>query len=264
MRIGIIGCGNMGGGIARCLSSDYEIGLYDHKAQKSEALAKQCNGHSFQSLKTLMAQSDLVLLAVKPQQLESLAQDLQSYSTEKHTILSILTGTSLKTLQSYFPHSTVVRTMPNLAVVHGKGIVILTEDPTLRPEIKELVEGLAKKLGRFYWFPEDKIDALSSLIGSGPAFVYVIIESMVDAAIKMGLNGSQSQELILEMIKGAIVSLEKEQQPPTILRQKISSPAGITIEGIQVMEERGVRAGIMNAFIAAYERSKEIAATGRN
>lgn len=114
-------------------------------------------------------------------------------------------------------------------------------------------------LGNLHWMAENKLDALTALTASGPAFVYVMIESIVEAAIAMGFNSSEAQGLVLEMLSGSIAMLRETRKHPGELKWQVTSPSGTTIEGLKVLERSGVRAGIIDTFLAAHERSKELA-----
>lgn len=257
MKIGIIGCGQMGGGIAQRLANNYSLFLYDHHASSVKKLAEELGATPCKTPSELCKKADILFLAVKPQQLQQTAKEFAPF-VQKHLLISILTGKSIETLKQQFPKASVIRMMTNLAAVFGQGVVILAEDSSLPQKLKKQTQAISQLLGSVYWFPESKIDALTSLIGSGPAFFYVMLEAMVDAGVHMGIKSQDSLELITQMISGSLTLLKEKNEHPGQLRWQISSPQGTTIAGIRALEECGVRAGIINAFIAAYERALEM------
>ncbi|MFA6917073.1 MAG: pyrroline-5-carboxylate reductase [Parachlamydiales bacterium] len=257
MRITIIGCGNMGSGIAQRFAPLHDVYLYDRNMQKVEQLVKQGCGKVCHNLDEAFKTSDILLLAIKPQNLDAFVQTIPSQTKKDQTILSILSGVTLKKLQSLFPNNTVVRMMPNLAIIYGEGLIGLAAE-NLSSEQKEVYTDLCSSLGKVYWFPEPKFNAFTSLGGCGPAFVLTLIEAMTESGIAMGFNAKDSLHIVLQMIKGSIELLEKGDEHPAELRWKIASPGGLTIAGMRKMEELGVRAGIMNTFLATYERTKEL------
>ena len=146
--------------------------------------------------------------------------------------------------------------MPNLALTCGSGVIGLTEDPALHESVKKSVGALLQGLGLVVWLPEAKIEALTPLAASGPAFVLVMIEAMIEAGIFMGFTAGEAQELVLKTIEGTVDLLRASGKHPAALKWDIASPAGTTIAGIKEMEERGVRAGIAAALMAAYRRNQ--------
>ena len=148
--------------------------------------------------------------------------------------------------------------MPNLAITCGQGAIALVADESVLEDRKILISDFCEPLGKVYWISETKINAFTSLAGSGPAFVLAMIESMVEAGIAMGFNAQDAQGLTLQMMSGTIALLSSQGDHPGSLRWKISSPGGTTIAGLKRFEEGSIRGNIMNVFLAAYERAKEL------
>jgi pyrroline-5-carboxylate reductase len=259
MQITIIGCGNIGTGIARRLSSQQgKICLYDRDPIWTHVLSKEINGHPCCEVKEAIAHADLIILAVKPQNLEDVAHSIQSVLSSDQILVSLLAGTSIETLKEYFDRPLLVRMMPNLPLMCGEGVIGLAEHHELSEEQKKKLDSIFQVLGQVYWLPEKMFDALTSLTGSGPAFLFTMIEAMIDAGIAMGFRSVESKELVLQMIKGTISLLQETNKHPGELKWQVTSPGGTTIEGLKVLEEEGVRGKIMNAFIAAYDKAKKL------
>lgn len=250
MRISIIGCGVMGSSFARRFAQKgYEVVLCDHAIVKGEALAKELEAKFYANPKDAAKGADVVLLAIKPKDLEKIAHELK---LEGQILLSILAGTSIKRLEEYFPKATIVRAMPNLALTQGEAVIALVGERN--NQIDDLLGGL----GLIFWTQEDKIDAITALAGSGPAFVLSMIEAMTESGIEMGLSAFESQELVLQTMLGAIALLKAHPGHPGQIRWQISAPGGTTIAGQAAFEESGVRSGIRKTILATYRRAKEI------
>jgi pyrroline-5-carboxylate reductase len=257
MKIAIIGCGHMGAAIAQKLSTLHQIALYDHNYEKSTLLEEQGFGQAYKDLKKALNASEAIILAVKPQSLVEVAKSLHGNFNKTHTLLSVLAGTSISTLHQYFPSIPIIRIMPNLAISQGEGIVGLSTNEKLKKKDKEEVTQLFEPLGKVLWLPENKLNALTSLASSGPAFVFAIFESMVDAGIAMGFNLEESKMLVHQMIKGSLSLLENTERHPGELKWQVASPGGTTIAGLKKLEEFAVRGAIMNTFLAAYEKAQQ-------
>lgn len=248
MKIGIIGCGNMGQAFGEKLALEQTLFFYDRNVHKAMHLQEKGYGKAV-SLDEIK-KCDLLLLAIKPQNLHEM-EIIQS----KKIVVSLLAGTPLSILRQKFPHSDIIRLMPNLAILYGEGLMGLSSD---QEERKNLYEKIFAPLGKIYWIKENQMDAFTSLAGSGPAFVFSLMEAMKEAGKVMGLDGDFAQEIVLQMIKGSIHLLEKSKKPTEELIRKITSPGGTTMAGLQKMEEKAIKEGIIDTFHAACERGKEL------
>lgn len=257
MNITIIGCGTMGSGLAKQLSAKNTILLYDHHLEKAERLQREGYGTACPHLQDALQRSDSVILAVKPKGLKEVAS-LMGAAPTHYTLISLLAGIPLAKLKNYFPSQRIIRMMPNLAIIYGEGLIGLTTDESLTEKEKTQLSTLCEPLGKVYWLPEAKINAFTSLAGSGPAFVFAIIESMIDAGIGMGFNAQDAQELVHQMITGSLHLLDKSGKHPGELKWQVASPEGTTIAGLKKLEEQAVRGNIINIFFAAYERANEL------
>lgn len=245
----------MGSGIARRLANENQLALYDVDAQQVHELANELKAHHCKTGEEAIAASDIIILAVKPQNLKDIAA---LKFKPKQLLISILAGTNIQTLKGIFPSVGIVRLMPNLAVSYGEGIIGAADSAELSSEIKNTVSEICKPLGNIFWLEESKIDALTSIGGSGPAFALVIIEAMIDASIAMGFKPEQGRQFVLQMLSGTLTMLNETGKHPAELRWQVTSPGGTTIAGLKRMEEEKVRSGVINTFLAAYERAKQI------
>ena len=259
MKIRMIGCGAMGSAIAQTLmEAGKEISLYDKHQGRAESVGREIKAPIATSPLEDLLQGDGIVLAVKPQDFNEVAEELKTF--DGGLVVSILTGVTTHRLKEAFPQCTVVRMMPNLAVRYGDGVVALAEDPELAP-YKERIEEIFSPLGLMRWIPESLFDAVTALTGSGPAFVFLLIEAMVDAAISLGFSSEIGYELVKQMVGGALTLLYESHESPSELRWKVCSPGGTTIAGIRAMEKCGIRHGLMEAFSAACRRAQELGKT---
>lgn len=259
MQLTIIGCGNMGSGMAQRLAPHYKVFLYDRNAEKAEKLQTQGLGKVCKDLPECLRQSDIVILAIKPQNLIDAAGLIFGDQEKKQPLLiSLMAGMHIAKLKQHFPYHKIIRLMPNLAMIYGEGLIGLACEEEISSKEKDQVTKMCEHLGKVHWVPESKIDAFTALAGSGPAFAFTIYEAMVDAGITIGFNVKESQELVHQMLKGSLLLLEKTGKHPGELKWQVASPAGTTMAGIRRMEEMAVRCGIIDTIYAAYERAKEI------
>jgi pyrroline-5-carboxylate reductase len=248
MKIGIIGCGNMGGALARALPSEYLLLFYDQNQEKMEKLSSEGCGRACKEIDEVILDADVLILAIKPNDLKNIA-DVHSYKLgEDQIIVSILAGTSLADLRRYFPVGKIVRMMPNMAIMVREGIIGLCSDEVQTMEI-------FATLGKVIWIPEEKMDTLTSIGGSGPALFFEIIEAMIGASQTLGFSEKDSRGLIYQLIKGCLALTEQIPQHPVQLQKQISSPGGTTIEGLKVLKQSDLGKIIADAFRAAEERA---------
>lgn len=257
MKVAIVGCGVMGSGIAQRLSKHHQIFLYDHNIDKAKHLEQEGHGKASVKLEKALEKADVIILAVKPQNLSDIAKELK-HLEERHTLISLLAGVSLSSLRKHIPTGRLIRMMPNLALLYGEGLTCLTTEDQMNPKDKEQFAAMCEPLGKVLWLPEAKIDAFTAVAGSGPAFIFAIVEAMIDAGIGLGFDSNTAQNLVYQMIKGSLTLLEKSGKHPGALKWQVTSPGGTTIAGLKRFEEAAVRAGIINTFYAAYERAKNL------
>ncbi len=258
MRIAVVGCGVMGSAFARHFAKNHSLTLYDRNEHKRESLASELGGRSVLELREAVRESEVVVLAVKPKDLSSVSAAIEGVPLKGKLIMSVLTGSSLKLLKTQFLQADVVRLMPNLAVIYEQGVTGLAQDPDLSEMTKKTVNSLVKGMGLALWMPENRIDALVALSGSGIGFVLVMIEAMIDGGVFLGFNAKQSREIVLETLRGAIALMEQSGKHPAELKLQVAAPGGTTIAGLKVMEEEGVRSGILSTLNACYEKALNI------
>lgn len=258
MKIAIIGCGNMGSGFAERLAQNNQLFLYDHHSEKTDKLEKKGYGKACHDIKEALQSSEIVILAIKPQNLAKAANAISESLLASHFLISLLAGTSLEVLKQYFPSALIIRMMPNLPLIYGQGVIGLCSDEKIAKSDQETLTKYFAVLGKTYWLSEEKIDALGALAGSGPAFFFVIVESMIDAGIAMGFTFQESKEIVYQTLQGSLTLLERTEKTPCELKWQITSPKGTTVAGLQKLEESALRGGIIDTFLATYDRTKQL------
>lgn len=256
--IAIIGCGNMGRALAIRLSERNSILLYDHHFEKSKQLEQEGFGTACKDLHEAVMHSKVLILAVKPVSFKEIARQLVKFEPIDGMIVSLLSGMMLAQLRQAFPSHRLVRMMPNLAVSYGSGLIGLAVDRPLIESDQLLLTLLCNALGKVYWLKENQFNAFTALAGSGPAFALIMMESMVDAGIAMGFSSPIAQEIIQQMLRGSLDLWQKSARHPGDLKWQVTSPAGTTIAGIKMLEDSALRSGIINTFLAAFERANEM------
>ena len=259
MKYGFIGCGNMGGAVAKALShSTKDIALSD-RSGKGKALAETL-GITYLSNASIAASCDRIFLAVKPYFMEDVLKALQPILAEKKPLLiTMAAGLTMAQIEAFAGcRLPVVRIMPNTPTAIGKGVIqyccndLVAED-ILRDWLADMAPcGLVDAL------EERLIDAASAVSGSGPAYMYMFLEALADGAVTCGIPRAQAYEYAAMTMVGAAEMYLQTKQHPGALKDAVCSPMGSTICGIRALEESGFRAAAMNAVIATYNRNKEI------
>ncbi|QQR79707.1 MAG: pyrroline-5-carboxylate reductase [Deltaproteobacteria bacterium] len=209
-KIGFIGCGNMGTAIVQSLIQKKiftakQIGISEADAKKRSQLKKKLKVATFTDNKNLVSSSEIILLAVKPQQMKEVLKEISPYLTKQHLILSIAAGLDTAFFTQHLPPKTrLIRVMPNMGVMIGMGASGLFASITAKPQDKKIALKIFTAGGQALFVPrEELLDSVTAVSGSGPAFVFLFIESLIQAGIQDGLTPSVSRQLVLQTLKGA-------------------------------------------------------------
>lgn len=202
-------------------------------------------------------EGEVAILAIKPQNLAEVMAGLSGHLATRQLVISIVAGATISTLTAGLNHSTVVRVMPNTPAQIGEGISVWMATPQVTPQQKEATQAILASLGKSIYVAEEKyIDMATSLSASGPGFIFLIIEAMIDAGVHMGMARDMAQELVLQTMLGSTRLAIQFGKHPAELKNMVTSPGGTTAEGLLILEEGGVRALLTQAYIAAYEKTK--------
>ena len=207
-----------------------------------------------------VAQADVVLLAVKPQDMRTALRDLVGGIRPGTLVVSMAAGITTSLLEEELPDGThVVRVMTNTPVFVDEAMSAISPGSHATEQDLALVEDLLRPVGQVIRVPESQQDAVTALSGSGPAYFFYLVEAMIDAGILLGLPRAVAAQLIVQTAVGSAKMLKESDEHPVVLREAVMSPAGTTISAIRVMEDHGVRAAMLAALEAARDRSRELA-----
>lgn len=275
IRLGIVGCGNMGGAFARGISSHKALGAafsliaYDRSDKAMQAM-RNLGAKLAPSARELARQAEILLLAVKPQYMAAVLSEIAPVLAEKSkdsdggakVVLSIAAGFPLQKLREGVNGACpVVRVMPNILVEVSQGLFALCFDQVGAPigeAHKVAIRGLLAGLGHVVEMEENRINAFTALAGSGPAYVYYFMDSLAEAGVSVGLTRESSVAMALGLVKGAAALAEVSGVHPAVLREQVSSPAGTTIAGLNCLDRNAVRGHVIDAVVAAYARALEM------
>jgi pyrroline-5-carboxylate reductase len=263
--IAIIGVGRMGeallNGLLRSgwVVADQVIGTA-RREERGKTVADSYGVRVTTDNQAAIREADVVVLAVKPQSLPALlAEDGAAFSPEQ-TVISVVAGIPTSTIQDAIPGEVpVVRVMSNVCVQVDEAMSVVSAGTHASEEDLELAEKILEHVGKVIRLPEEHLDAVTALSGSGPAYIALLAESMIDAGILLGIPRDVSTDLILQTLLGTAKMLRDTGYHPVELREMVTSPGGTTIAAIRQLEQARVRAAFLNAIEAAKLRSEELA-----
>jgi pyrroline-5-carboxylate reductase len=264
VRLGFLGAGKMAtalgrGWIGAGLAAPERLLASDPVAAAREAFAGATGAPATDDNRRVVADSDLLVLAVKPQSMADLLAEIRAAVTGRHLIVSIAAGVGLKALaEGLGPDRRLIRVMPNTPCLVGASASGYTAGERATPDDVALVDRLLNAVGRAYRLPEHLLDAVTGLSGSGPAFVYVMIEALSDGGVRVGLPRDVATALAAQTVFGAAKMVLETREHPGVLKDQVTSPGGTTIAGLHALERGGLRAALIDAVEAATRRSAEL------
>ena len=259
MKYGFIGCGNMGSSLVRALhNSTTDIAIADF-SEKSKEFAKEL-GIKHTDNETLVKECDRIFLGVKPHIMQSCLTPLKEMlALKKPLIISMAAGVEIQQIERFIGAKVpVIRIMPNTPTAVGKGVILycrneLVDDTTLADWLADMAPcGIVDVL------QENLIDVASALSGSGPAYMYLMIEALADGAVACGLPRDKAMTYAAATMEGAAKMFLTSGAHPGALKDAVCSPGGSTIAGIRVLEDKGFRSAAMECVVAAYNKNKQL------
>ena len=203
--------------------------------------------------------SDVAVIAVKPQNLAGLMPDLEGRFSKDQLVLSIIAGAAISTISTGLGHRSVIRAMPNTPAQIGQGMSVWTVSEQVSQQQQGIARSILGALGKEIYVPDEKyIDMATAVSGSGPAYIFLFIEALVDAAVHIGLHREMAEELALQTVLGAACLARETGKQPKELRNMVTSPGGTTAVGLAKLEGGGLRDLLMSAVVAAHERAKDL------
>lgn len=262
-KLGFIGTGKMGealikGILQAQLVPPENIFASDADFTKLQLLENEYKINTCKDNCAAVVGSDVIIIAVKPQTVPAVLKEIKN-SIKKQLIISIAAGVTIETYENALPRGTkVVRVMPNIAAIVKEAASAISLGSAVSKEDASIAASIFNAIGRTVVLPEHLLDAVTGLSGSGPAYIFTIIEALADGGVHEGLDRNTAKLLAAQTVLGAARMVLENGSHTAQLKDMVTSPGGTTIRGLRVMEERGVRIAMMDAVIAACERSKEL------
>jgi pyrroline-5-carboxylate reductase len=262
-RLAILGAGKIGESLlAGLLSSGWTDVIATARREERVAELRERYGiDATLSNAEAISGAAVVVIAVKPQDIDALLREIGSIVAPEQTVLSVAAAIPTSAIEAGLADGVpVVRSMPNAPSTVHEGIAGICAGAHAGDEHLALAEDVLLHLGRVVRLPERAMDAVTAVSGSGPAYFALLAEAMIEAGILLGLSREVSTQLVVQTMLGTAKLLRDEEMHPVDLREAVTSPGGTTIQAIRVLEQEGVRAAFLNAIQAAMERSRELAA----
>lgn len=262
-KIGIIGIGNMGFAILKGLLKTWgkeDMTFTDVNRDRCARITEELGVAHGESNAGCAGRSKYVVLAVKPQYFEPVLSDIRNEVTENHVIISIAPGITTAWLKEKLGEKArVVRAMPNTPALLGEGMTgVCYDEKAFSQEEKETIEAIFRSLGRMRIVEERLMNAVVCASGSSPAYVYMFIEALADGAVKYGLPRDAAYEMAAQTVLGSARMVLETGEHPGVLKDKVCSPGGTTIEGVSALEESGFRSAVIKAADACFKKCEKL------
>ncbi len=263
-RFGVIGVGNMGAaiirGVAKKLLSSEQIFVTDVDPQKVDELRTELGVNAFDTVGQLVENVDTILYSAKPNNAAKIFKQARELVKPSQLLISIAAGIPIAQLESYFAESIpVIRVMPNIAVTVGSGVAAISPGSYADENHLFKSQAIFNAVGSSLIIEEKQLDAVTGLSGSGPAFVFVFIEALIDAGVHVGLSREDAHQLAVQTVLGATKIIDQNGEHPAVWKNRVTTPAGTTAAGLFELEQGKFRSIINAAVIAATERAQELA-----
>ncbi len=262
-NIGFIGCGNMGlamvqGIIQKKFTSPKQL-IVSTKSPTPRDEITALGVHFTNDNNEVVKNADIVFLAVKPHLYQEVIKSLDKTLFHDKIFVSIAAGISIAFLEEHLGKNVkILRTMPNTPAMVGAGVTALCPNKNITQRELEVLTEMLSCLGLVVPVKEEQFDSIVALCGSSPAYMFLVLEAMADAAVLTGLNRQTAYQLAAQSMLGSARLLLDSKKHPAQLKDMVTSPAGTTIEAVRVLEEKGLRSAIIEGMIACYEKSKSM------
>lgn len=259
MKVGFIGCGNMGGALARAVArSGAEIMLCDINTELRDALAAELNATAV-SMAEAASKAELLFLGVKPNAVAAVAESLRNEMNDGAAVVCMAAGVPISTLSGILGEKRqIIRIMPNLPVGIGEGMTVAAASSNTTQNTWSVFEEAMAHSGRVERMDERLIDGASALSGSGPAFVYMFIEALADGAVAAGLGRDAALSLATQTLIGAAKTVQQTEKHPERLKDDVCSPGGSTIDGVRLLDRAGFRGIVAEAVLATFDKVRTL------
>jgi len=265
MKVGVIGLGKMGEAIVASLLHSkilepHEISASEVNTERRELVRRRHGINVYSKNAVVPGMAETVFLAVKPQDLDGVLEEIAPSVTKEHLVISIAAGKTIASVQRGLPQARVVRVMPNIACLTSEGMSVFCAGPSATDADRRKTTKLLTSLGRVLDLPEERFDAVTALSGSGPAFFAYFLNCIVDAGVAEGLDRADARMLAEQTMMGTSRMLMAGGMNPAELMQAVSSPNGTTVAGLEVLRRSTVPDTVARTVRAAAQRSTELGA----
>jgi pyrroline-5-carboxylate reductase len=263
-EIGFIGTGNMGEAlIAGLLKAKFttpdQVVAFDAEGERLRFIQKKYGIKKASDNRQLTSQCNPILLCVKPQSMKEVIEEISESLDISKLLISIAAGVPLYVIEDYARKQLrLIRVMPNIAVLVQEGASAIAPGNLATDEDLQLAKSIFDCVGRSITLNESLMDAVTGLSGSGPAYVFLVIEALTDAGVHLGMTRTQALTLATQTLMGSVKLLLETGEHPVLLREKVTSPGGTTAAGLYKLEEGGLRKILIDAVIAAAQKSKAL------
>ncbi len=267
-KIGFIGAGKMAEALIKGLITSQLIKVEsiiasDIDPRRMDLIEKETGITIFSNNQQVVKNTEIVIIAVKPQQINEILCELKEILSPSHLVISIVAGISTIHIEDKLSSQIkVIRVMPNTPCLIGAGISAICAGKYAGEVGLNTAESIFNTVGKTVRIKEALMDAATALSGCGPAYIFTIIEALTASGVELGLPYEIAHELVLQTVEGSAKMVAKTHQHPALLRDKVTSPGGLTAAGLHVLEEKCLRGALLSAVTAAYQRGKVISAIG--
>ena len=264
-RVGIIGLGKMGEALISGLNKpklieSISLNATDIVIQRRDYISKKYNVLCCSDSENVIVNSDIIIIAVQPKDIKNVLDSIREKLTIKHLLVSIVTGISIEFISKCLMNDIqIIRAMPNNPCMIGEGVIALASSLNITDENLRVAKEIFSSIGRVIVTDEKYFNAITGLSGSGPAYIYLVIEALADGGVKAGIPKSISIELAAQTVLGSAKMVLETCEHPAKLRDMVTTPGGTTISGLMELEEGKVRAAFMRAVEKATNRAIELA-----
>ena len=261
MKLAFIGGGTMAEAILRGVldaqvAAPTDVAIGEPRPERRQFLSSEFGVQAHQGNLDAVKEADLLILAIKPQDLPVIFQELGERLRPEQAVVSIIAGAKMSTLSKGLSHESIIRVMPNTPAQIGQGMSMWTCSRQVSDQHREFTRSIVSTVGKEIYVDDEKyMDMATALSASGPAYVFMIIEALIDAGVYVGLPRDMARTMALQTVYGSTQLVMETGRHPADLKDMVVSPGGTTAEGLQVLERAGVPAAIVDAVNAAFQKS---------
>ncbi len=261
MKLAFIGGGTMAEAILRGVldaqvAAATDVAIGEPRPERRQFLSGEFGVQAHQGNLDAAREADLLILAIKPEDLPVIFQELGERLRPEQAVVSIIAGAKMSTLSKGLSHESIIRVMPNTPAQIGQGMSMWTCSRQVSDQHREFTRSIVSTVGKEIYVDDEKyMDMATALSASGPAYVFMIIEALIDAGVYVGLPRDMARTMTLQTVYGSTQLVMETGRHPADLKDMVVSPGGTTAEGLQVLERAGVPAAIVNAVNAAFQKS---------